>query len=95
MPQPLCPSCRELIEPGVDRCTACKHHLVGPDGQRTVATRRDTLEGPQRESFPRASECIGCAATLIEVLDGQVVAYTLVRCDDELCYYEGTPGGLV
>jgi hypothetical protein len=97
MPDALCPSCKEQIEPGAVRCVACEHDLADPGGQRTVATRRDTYgEMPQSESFPdTVRECAGCDGTFIEVLDGQVVAYTLVKCDDNFCYYESTPGGLV
>jgi len=46
MPDVLCPSCKEQIEPGAARCA------------------------------------------------GQVVAHSLITCDTDFCYYEGTPGGV-
>ena len=95
----LCPSCKEPIEPGADRCGHCDFAVTGPDGQRTVATRRDTYGvTPASDEFPVTGpgrECEGCDGSFIEVLDGQVVAYSLVRCDADFCYYERTPGGLV
>jgi hypothetical protein len=96
MPDVLCPSCKEQIEPGAIRCVACEHDLVGPGGQRTVATRRDAYgDLPQPKSFPKPGECAGCDGSVIEVLDGQVVGYSLVSCDADWCYYESTPGGVV
>ena len=93
----LCPSCKEQIEPGALRCDSCGYALTDPDGKRTIATRRDTYGG-QSENFPETGpgrECDGCDGSFIEVLDGQVVAYSLVSCDADTCWYERTPGGLV
>jgi hypothetical protein len=95
----LCPSCKEQIEPGAVRCVACEYALISPGGQRTVVTRRDTYgEMPQSANFPGVGpgrECEGCDGSIIEVIDGQVVGSSLVRCDDNFCYYESTPGGVV
>jgi hypothetical protein len=98
MADALCPYCKgQIAPPGAVRCGACGRDLVGAGGQRMVVTRRDTSVGaaPQPESFPEAGECVGCDASFIEVRDGQVVAYSLVSCDEKFCWYEGTAGGVV
>lgn len=99
MPDLLCPSCKVQIEAGAAQCPACEHGLTGPDGRRTIATRRNTYgEMPPAAQSPGTGPgqpCEGCDPTAIEIVDGQAVAYTLASCDAELCYYTGPPTGIV
>jgi hypothetical protein len=96
MADTLCAYCKESVVPDADRCEACGRNLVGPDGRRRLATRRDpnvaTL--PRSDDFPGPGECPDCPASMLEIRNGEVVAYTLVDCDEKFCIYEGTAGGV-
>ena len=106
MPEVLCPSCKEPLAPADVRCGACGEDPGAPEGRRRVAVRRTGTEAEPGDDgrngdvaedvlFAAERDCDGCDGSLIEVLDGQVVGYSLTHCDEEYCYYESTPGGVV
>jgi len=111
VPEVLCRSCKEPLAPADVRCESCGQDPSGPQGGRRIAVRRAAYDAgsggvlngdfggtdavDNGSVFASESACDGCDGTLVEVLDGQVVGYSLTHCDEEYCYYESTPGGIV